>query len=509
MKDILHVLAMLPFVSVSLVAFGAADALARPPNILLVMPDDLGYGDYSCLGNPVMKTPKVDSFAKQSVRFTDFHVSPTCAPTRSALMSGRHEFKNGVTHTIFERERMSLKTITIAQVLKTAGYTTGIFGKWHLGDEAAYQPDQRGFDEVFVHGGGGIGQTYPGSCGDVPGNMYQNPTLLHNGTFEKTRGYCTDLFFGQAIAWLDSKRKGGAPFFACISLNVAHEPLQCPEENYQHYAGKVPEKVARFYGMIETVDQNFGRLLAKLEEWGIEKNTLVIFIGTDNGGYAPACKVFNAGLRGNKGTPYQGGTRAPSFWRWPAAFQGGRDEPALTAHIDIFPTLAAIAGVPLNGPLAAQVEGRSLLPLLLNEKAEWADRFLVTHVGRWARGKCAESKNAKCSIRNSRYTLVNNQELYDLKTDYGETRNVVADHPEEAAKLRAAYDQWWNDVQPLLVNETAIGPKVNPFKERYWKQFGGGPTPEELAQMDPLRIDIGGASQQGAKNSRIQKSATP
>lgn len=461
------------------------------PNIILVMPDDFGYGDYSCLGSPVMKTPAVDAFWKESVRFTDFHVSPTCSPTRAALMSGRHEFKNGVTHTIYERERMSLKTITLAQVLKSAGYATGIFGKWHLGDEAAYQPDRRGFDEVFIHGGGGIGQTFPGSCGDVPGNMYQNPTLLHNGAFEKTQGYCTDLFFGQAIRWMDGKRKGGAPFFAYIPLNVAHEPLQCPQENYRHYAGKVPEKVARFYGMIETADRNFGLLLAKLKEWGMEDNTLVIYIGTDNGGYAPACNIFNAGMRGGKATPYQGGTRAPCFWRWPAEFQGGRDVPALTAHIDIFPTLAAIVGVPLDGDLAGQVEGRSLLPLLQNGKAEWPDRFLVTHVGRWARGMATQSKFANCSIRDSRFSLVDNHELYDLHNDPAESRNIIAAQPEEVAKLRAAYDKWWNEVQPLLVNETAIGPKVNPFKERYWQQFGGGPTPEDLRRMDPLRNNSG------------------
>ena len=219
----------------------AVDPAAARPNIILVMPDDLGYGDYSCLGAPIMKTPAADAFWKQSVRFTDFHVSPTCSPTRSAIFSGRHEFKNGVTHTILERERMSLKTITLAQVLKTAGYTTGIFGKWHLGDEDEYQPGQRGFDEVYIHGGGGIGQTYPGSCGDVPGNMYTNPTLRHNGVFEKTQGYCTDLFYTQAIKWMDAKRKESAPFFAYIPLNVAHAPLQCPEENYKHYAGQVPD----------------------------------------------------------------------------------------------------------------------------------------------------------------------------------------------------------------------------------------------------------------------------
>ena len=455
------------------------------PNISLVMPDDLGYGDYSCLGSPVMKTPQVDKFWQESVRFTQFHVSPTCSPTRAALMSGRHEFKNGVTHTIFERERMALKTVTLAQMLKSAGYTTGIFGKWHLGDEPAYQPDQRGFDEVYIHGGGGIGQTYPGSCGDVPDNQYQNPTLLHNGTFEKTQGYCTDLFFKQATQWMDSQRKAHHPFFAYIATNVAHEPLQCPEENYQHYAGKVPEKVARFYGMIETVDRNFGMLLDQLKEWGIEDNTIVIFIGTDNGGYAPACQVFNAGMRGTKATPYEGGTRAPCFWRWPAQFQGGRDVPALTAHIDIFPTLTEIAGVPLTGDLAKQVEGRSLLPLLQNTAADWPARILVTHVGRWARGQSLAAEYRDCSVRNDRFSLVNNVELYDLQNDYGETKNVIADYPEELAKLRAAYDRWWDGVQPWLVNETAIGPKVNPFKEHYWKQFGGGPTPEDLRKMDP------------------------
>src|SRR5580704_9184371 len=150
------------------------------PNIILIITDDQGYGDLACHGNPILKTPNIDKLYARSVRFTAFHVSPTCAPTRSALMSGRHEFKNGVTHTIFERERMSLKTITLAQMLKSAGYTTGIFGKWHLGDEAPYQPDRRGFDEVFIHGGGGIGQTFPGSCGDAPDNMYLNPTFLHN-----------------------------------------------------------------------------------------------------------------------------------------------------------------------------------------------------------------------------------------------------------------------------------------------------------------------------------------
>ena len=497
MKQLLPTLVLTLFAGV---IFPARAANERKPNIILMMPDDAGYGDYSCLGNPIMKTPHVDAFWKQSVRLTDFHVSPTCAPTRSALMTGRHEFKNGVTHTILERERMTLKATTIAQVLKGAGYATGIFGKWHLGDEAAYQPDKRGFDEVFIHGGGGIGQTFPGSCGDAPGNMYDNPALMHNGKFEKTEGYCTDLFFSRAIDWMDEKLDKGIPFFAYIPLNAVHAPLQCPAGYEQHWAGKVPPDVAKYYGMLENIDDNFGRMLAKLEEWGIEKETLVIFLGTDNGGTA-GVKIFNAGMRGGKGTPYQGGTRAPAFFRWPAKFAGGRDVSALTAHVDMFRTLAEVAGVTLDAEVSEQVEGRSLLPLLTQEKAEWANRTLVTHVGRWPRGKAADAKFSNCSIRDARFTLVNNAELYDLAADPGETRNVIADHPDAVASLRAAYDKWWTEVQPLLVNEDVIGPKMNPMKVLFWKQFGGGPDAVLLRRMDPTST-VTGAKRDKAKDGK-------
>src|SRR5688572_1436470 len=202
---------------------GVAREGTKRPNIILVMPDDQGYGDLGFTGNPLLKTPHLDAFARGCVRFTDFHVSPTCAPTRAALMTGRHEFKNGVTHTIYERERLTLSATTIPELLKGAGYKTGIFGKWHLGDEAEYQPNRRGFDEVYIHGGGGIGQTYPGSCGDAPGNTYFNPAILHNGKFVKTDGYCTDLFFAQATRWIESARNSG-PFFAYITTNAPHSP---------------------------------------------------------------------------------------------------------------------------------------------------------------------------------------------------------------------------------------------------------------------------------------------
>ena len=470
-------------------ALGAALLSETPRNIIIVMTDDQGYGDIACHGNPILKTPNLDKLHSQSVRFTDFHVSPTCAPTRSALMTGRHEFKNGITHTIFERERLNPKAITLPQVLKTANYTTGIFGKWHLGDEPAYWPNKRGFDEMFIHGAGGIGQTYPGSCGDAPNNKYFDPAILHNGTFEKTKGYCTDVFFNQAILWMTAQQKANKPFFTYITPNAPHGPLICPPEYEKKYEGKVPPDAAKFFGMIENIDDNMGKLMAFLDQTGIAKDTLLIFM-TDNGGTA-GVKIFNAGMRGSKNTPYMGGTRVPAFWRWPAGFTGGKDCNKLTAHIDIFPTLLQITNIPMPKEAALQVEGRSFLPLLKNPEAAWDDRVLFTHVGRWEKGKASESKYAFVSARNTRYNLVNNVkqgekwELFDISTDPGEKNNIAETSPEVVQKLKGAIDQWWLEVTPLLVNEDATGPKINPFKELYWKQFSETPDPKILKQMDP------------------------
>jgi len=460
------------------------------PNIILLLTDDQGYGDLGATGNPKIKTPNLDAMYKAGLRFTDFHVSPTCSPTRCSIMTGRHEFKSGVTHTILERERMSLKATTAAQILKSAGYTTGIFGKWHLGDEADHQPNQRGFDEVYIHGAGGIGQTYPGSCGDAPGNKYTNPTLLHNGTFEKTQGFCTDLFFAQAEKWIESV-KGKQPFFAYIPTNAAHGPLSCPEQYEKMYAGSgLPDNVVKFFGMLTNIDDNLGQLLEKLKGWGIDKNTLVIAIN-DNGGTA-GCKVYNAGMRGTKGSAYNGGTRAFSIWYWPGTIKPDVDCDRLSAHIDLFPTFADLSGAKVPDDVAAKLDGRSLLSLLKDPNAPWADRFLFTHVGRWAKGSPPE-KYSKCSVRNTQYLLVSegkgNQkkwELFDLKADPGEKNDVAARHPDVVKTLDEAYDKWWAEVVPCMENEDAVGPKVNPFKELYWKQFGGGPAEGEEA---PTRKD--------------------
>lgn len=490
----------------SLLAFAStawAGLEGTRPNIIFILTDDQGYGDLSAHGNPVLKTPHLDKLRSESVRFSDFVVSPTCAPTRSAIMTGRHEFRNGVTHTILERERLDPKATTIAQVLKTAGYTTGIFGKWHLGDEPEYQPRKRGFDEQFIHGGGGIGQSYPGSCGDAPGNTYFNPAILHNDKFVKTQGYCTDVFFAQATQWLEGV-KGGQPFYCHIATNAPHSPYNAKPEDKALYEGKVPnEDTANFFGMLHNIDENVGRLLAKLDEWGIAKNTLVIFMN-DNGGTA-GTQVFNADMRGAKGSVWFGGTRAMSFWRWPETLKQA-DCPALAAHVDIFRTWTSLAGAKLSSEAEAQAEGRNLLPLLQNPNAEWSQRTLFSHVGRWTKGTdYQEAKTRNASVRTPQYHLVSEAprrgpnakgkapapitsgwQLFDLKTDPAETQNIAGEKPEVVKAMIADYDQWWTSLDgQITLNEKAKGPALNPFAELYWQQFGGGPTDQDRARMDP------------------------
>ena len=230
------------------------------PNIILVMTDDQGYGDLGCHGHPFLKTPNIDKLHAQATRFTDFHVSPSCAPTRAALMSGKAPFKVGITHTILERERMALSATTMAEVLKSAGYTTGIFGKWHLGDADEYQPQNRGFDEVFIHGGGGIGQRYPGTCADAPKNKYFDPVIKHNGRFVQTEGFCTDIFFDQALGRMKSVQDK-KPFFLYLSSNAPHSPMRAPDSYKQPFLDRgLDGRLVGFYGMIANIDENMARL---------------------------------------------------------------------------------------------------------------------------------------------------------------------------------------------------------------------------------------------------------
>ncbi len=481
-------LAVLALVSVS----HAQQLAGSKPNIILVITDDQGYGPVGRHGHPWIKTPNLDKLYDTSVRFTRFLVSPTCAPTRSSIMTGRHPMQNGVTHTILERERMTLDATTLPQVLKTVGYTSGIFGKWHLGDEDPYQPRNRGFDEEFIHGAGGIGQAYRCSCADAPGNKYFNPTLRHNGKFVKTDGYCTNLFFNAALGWIKDVKDKDEPFFAYITTNAPHGPFVAPPENARRFTDLgFEEKTAGFYGMIENIDENMGLMLEKLDEWKLFENTVVIFM-SDNGmtgggsgrmgkklGTSPDGEPmfpYNAGMKGLKGSAEEGGVRVPFFVRWDNHIPPNRDLNLIAAHIDILPTLAAFAGADIP---ADQVTGRSLLPLIKDERTvRWADRMLYTHVGRWKTGE--EPNNfqwKRFSVRNNRFRMVG-QQLFDLQADPSQKTDVAEQHPDIIKSMRASYGAWWKKTRPMMVNETAPMSKTKPFHEAYRNQKENGGIPK-------------------------------
>ena len=467
-------LGLLPVFPVSAAAAGLHGA---KPNIILVMTDDQGMGDLTSMGNPILQTPHLDRFYARSTRFTDFQVSPTCAPTRSAMMSGRAPFKNGVTHTILQRERMALDTVTFPEVLKSVGYHTGLFGKWHLGDETEYLPQNRGFDEVIMHGAGGIGQT---GLGDFPANgenTYFDNMLLHNDTVVKTKGFCTDVFFQAGLAWIKQQHEAQAPYFAYISLNAPHGPFIAPDNYKKRFldAG-YDENTAARYGMIENIDDNFGLLWSKLNEWEALGNTLVIFM-TDNGmsmrpitQNGKSVPKYNAGLRSAKNSPHEGGSRVPAFWYWQGVLKEGSDINALTAHLDLYKTFCELAGAELPPQMQA-LDGRSLLPLLADKNAAWADRELFIHCGRWPTGERESFKYVKSAVRTAQWRLVNNVELYDVFQDRGQEKDVAADHPEVVKRLRQSYDTWWKEVEPLAVNEGMPRVEKHPFAIRYQEQM--------------------------------------
>lgn len=441
MKNTLHSLTATVVTLLILSALGA-----EQPNIIVVMPDDAGYGDYSCLGNPVVQTPAIDQLKMEGMLFSRYHVSPRCAPSRAQLISGRHEFMSGVTHTINNRQRLSLDTVTIAQALKSAGYATALFGKWHIGDEEPYRADCRGFDIGLSTDGGGTQRL--------------NPRLYLNGVRkDELTGYPTDVFFEKALAWMDEKRHEQAPFFVYLAPNDPHGPFHgphgLPTEDYKKFLGthpEVDEKTAMVYWMVENIDRNMNVMLSKLDHWGIAENTLVVYIGSDNGN-SKGWAVYNAGMKGHKGQVYQGGTRVPVFFRWPGRISANTECSALASQMDMMPTLMEISGTPWTKELKEQVEGRSLVPLLNDPAASWGKRYLVHHAGAWEYGKSKESKYKRVAVQNERFTLVNNEELYDLENDFGETQNVIDQYPEVVERLRAYYDKWWDKVVPRMVNE--------------------------------------------------------
>jgi arylsulfatase A-like enzyme len=421
--------------------------IAAQPNVVLIMTDDQGYGDLSCHGNPVLKTPNLDKLHAESIRLTDYHVAPTCSPTRCALLTGHWTNRTGVWHTIMGRSMLRENEVTLGQIFKDGGYATGMFGKWHLGDNYPFRPEDRGFMEVMRHGGGGVGQTP-----DYWDNAYFDGAYFHNSKVEPVEGFCTDVWFRYAKRFIKAQKKARKPFLAYIVTNAPHGPMHSPETSSAAYQD-LNVNVANFFGMIANIDDNVGQMRAFLEEQGLAENTIFIFT-TDNGTSSGA-KVFNAGMRGQKGSEYDGGHRVPFFVHWPAGgWTKGRDVNDITAHVDVVPTLIDVCGVP--APQGVKFDGRSIRPLLEDKASaddgNWPDRILITDSQRVK----DPIKWRKSAVMTNRWRLNNETELYDMDADPGQTKNVAQQNPDVVERLQTFYEDWWTELEPTFKQATAI-----------------------------------------------------
>jgi arylsulfatase A-like enzyme len=409
----------------------------QKPNVVFVLTDDQGYGDLGCAGNTIVQTPNIDKFYYDCIRLTQFHVGPVCAPTRAGLMTGHYANSTGVWHTYGGRSLLRKDEWTLASALKENGYRTGIFGKWHLGDEYPYRPNDRGFETAIVHGGGGVGQTP-----DYWGNDYFDDTYSVNGQHRRFEGYCTDVFFREALKFIEANRE--EPFFCYIATNAPHSPLNVEKKYSNLYRDKTNPQRAQFYGMITNIDENFGILRQKLEAWNLEDRTILVFI-TDNGTRTGVevddmqfvVDGFNCGMRGRKTSEYDGGHRVPFFMRWPeGGLEGGKDIDELTANVDFMPTILDLCGVPVKE--GRTFHGRSIKPLI-EGKHKWEERVLVTDSQRNA----YPAKWRKSAVMTNKWRLVNGRELYDIKADSEQRCDIAGKHPEVVANLRAEYEKWW------------------------------------------------------------------
>ncbi len=442
-------------------------AVAVKPNIVLVITDDQGYGDLSCHGNPVLKTPNLDALYKESVRLTDYHVAPTCAPTRAALITGHWTNRTGVWHTIMGRSMIRANEVTIGKILGDGGYATGMFGKWHLGDNYPYRPEDRGFQEVLRHGGGGVGQTP-----EYWDNAYFDGSYWHNGTPTPVKGFCTDVFFDYAKRFIKQTKGSGKPFFAYLCTNAPHGPMHAPPKFSRPYQKNNP-KQANFYGMIANIDDNVGKMRQFLSDEGLSENTIFIFT-TDNGS-SSGSRVFNDGMKGAKGSEYDGGHRVPFFMHWPTGkLTQGRDVDMITSYVDIVPTLIKLTGVP--APKGVKFDGVDISSLIYGTAKKWPDRLLITDSQRVR----DPIKWRKSAVMSDTWRLINGKELYNIKADHGQAKNVAAAHPEVFKRLVDHYEAWWAELEPTFAQTTEIylgHPKANPVRMTSHDWIADGGTP--------------------------------
>ncbi len=423
-------------------AMGPRTHAASRPNIIIMLSDDQGYGDFSIHGNPVLKTPNLDALARQSIRLTDFHVAPMCTPTRGQLMTGVDACRSGATSVCAGRSFVRPGIPMMPEIFGKAGYKTAIFGKWHLGDSYPNLPNYRGFQEAVYHLGWGIT-----SMADTWCNDYFDGRFHHNGTaLEKYPGYCTDVWFNLSLDWIKQRKAADEPFLLYLPTNAPHGPLWCPAKYKEPYLGK-PGVPAAFFGMIANLDENVGRLMKYLDDSGLADNTIVIFFN-DNGGTA-GVNFYNAGMRARKTQYYDGGHRAACFIRYPAGKLAPREIDDLAEVQDLLPTLLDLCGV--EKPTTARFDGMSLVPVLKGEPKpqQFVERTLVVQYGQ-------KPEKFDSAVMHQKWRLVKGTELYDLKSDPGQQKDMAAAHPEVLKRMRDHYEKWWSEVEPLLAQPVPI-----------------------------------------------------
>jgi len=428
------------------------------PNIIFVLTDDQGYGDLSCLGNPMLKTPELDRLHADSVRLTDFHVAPMCTPTRGELMTGQDALRNGATFVCMGRSLMRADLPTMADILAENGYHTGHFGKWHLGDNYPYRPQDRGFHETIHHPAFGIT-----SAADYYGNDYFDDHYRHKDEIKQYLGYCTDVWFEEAMRWMQGCHDRNEPFFAYIATNAPHGPYWVPDEYRRPYLDGIKRDEASFFGMIANIDENMAQLEKFLQDNEIRDNTILIFM-TDNG-TAMGEGIYNAGMRGRKTSLYEGGHRVPCFIRWPAAgLDGGRDVGGVTRGVDILPTLIDLCD--LHAPDGWTCDGLPLAAHMRRPDKAVADRTSVVQYGHANEGaQFGFTGREQAAVMWGPWRLVDGRELYNVNEDPGQRQDVAAANPELVKQLRGQYGAWWDGVsdtltsyQPLAIGSDAENP---------------------------------------------------
>ncbi len=428
-------------VAMALLAMASWSSAAARPNVVLILTEEQGYGDLTSSGNPYLRTPHLDRLRAASTEFSRCIAAPGGVATRAELLTGRHEFRCGISHSLAGRNLIRAEVPVLPELLRAAGYRTAIIGKWALGDALPCRPEDRGFEDVFVHGGGGIGQTP-----DHWGNSFVDPWMRRNTGWVATKGYCTQVCLDEAQRWLTARAADQQAFFLLLALNAPQAPYEAPAGTAARMIERTAlrEPAASNYAMIEDLDARVGDLLAALERLQLESNTIMVFLGASGS----AIGTWNAGMRGVKGSPDDGGVRVPAFIRWPQKIAAKRMVDALASPLDILPTLAQLCAVPL--PENWSGDGGDLAPAMFGKTDFTRDRMLFSHVGHWPGDDPPERHRAQgFAVRDDRW-LLSGLDLFDMSADPGQGTNVFEQHAAVATRLLGAYGIWWNSVRETL-----------------------------------------------------------